>query len=105
MMDIRIRYKHWIFRLPFLGAYAGMVIYPFMLFKRDQKDIDDRLFRHELEHIYQVQKYGWIKFYVTYIWYNIRYGYRENPYEVVAREAADAPLTEDERWLKDGKRR
>jgi hypothetical protein len=27
------------------------------------------------------------RFYATYIWYTIRYGYRNNPMEIEAREA------------------
>jgi hypothetical protein len=45
------------------------------------------LIRHEQCHWQQAQRMGIVRFYLTYAWYTIRYGYRNNPLEVEAREA------------------
>lgn len=42
---------------------------------------------HEVCHINQVKKEGKLKFVFKYLWYNIRYGYDNNPYEIEARAA------------------
>jgi hypothetical protein len=46
-----------------------------------------RLRAHERKHIEQVKRDGKIKFMFLYLCRNIRYGYKNNPYEVEAREA------------------
>lgn len=43
--------------------------------------------RHELKHVEQYQRYGWIKFLALYLFYSIKYGYYDNPLEKEAREA------------------
>ena len=98
-MKIRVVYRFLPFR--YWNWIGGMVIYPFMLFKRSKEEITDRLFRHELEHVYQVERLGWFKFYLTYIWHNVKAGYRNNPYEIEADARANDPLTDEERKLKD----
>ena len=45
------------------------------------------LYFHELFHLAQVKHYGVFKFLLKYLWYNIRYGYRNNPFEDEARAA------------------
>jgi hypothetical protein len=47
---------------------------------------DERWLKHELAHIEQYQKHGHIKFLALYIWYSIKYGYYNNPFEVEARK-------------------
>lgn len=46
------------------------------------------LLLHEQEHIRQMQSEGKFKFTAKYLWYLLRYGYWNNPYEVQAREAS-----------------
>jgi len=41
---------------------------------------------HEEVHMDQYEKHGTVKFIVLYVWYSIRYGYRNNPFEIEARE-------------------
>lgn len=82
-------------------GYRAWVIFPYMLFKMSQDEVDDRLFRHEWEHVQQVYRDGWIKFYFKYIWYSIVHGYKNNPYEVMARAVQDEPLTAIMRYYKD----
>ena len=72
-----------------------MVIYPFMLFRQPKDEVSDTLFRHELQHVYQVRDIGWLRFYAKYLYYSLRYGYMDNPYEIEAYDAQDQPLTDD----------
>lgn len=43
-------------------------------------------YNHEACHIEQVKRDGRLKFIVKYLYYNIKYGYKNNPYEVEARK-------------------
>ncbi len=54
---------------------------------------DERWLRHELAHIEQYRQHGLIKFLVRYLWYSIKYGYYNNPFEVEAREKENGPVT------------
>jgi Domain of unknown function (DUF4157) len=47
---------------------------------------DQRWLKHELAHIEQYQKHGIAKFLVLYLWYSIKYGYHNNPFEVEVRK-------------------
>ena len=49
----------------------------------------DKLIRHEMKHIEQINRDGRFKFAVKYLWYLLVYGYRNNPYEIEARRAED----------------
>lgn len=40
-----------------------------------------RWVKHEMAHIEQYNRYGFIKFLVLYVWYSIRYGYYNNPFK------------------------
>lgn len=99
-MKIRIVYNTHKF---IIGKYLGKVIYPFMFFRDSKEQITDRLFRHELQHVYQIRKKGVLCFYISYLWYNIRYGYKNNPYELEAERFEEEPLSNIERALKDGR--
>ena len=46
------------------------------------------LYKHKQAHIEQVKRDGRFKFICKYLYYNIKYGYKNNPYEVEAREVA-----------------
>lgn len=43
--------------------------------------------RHELCHVRQFQRYGWVRFLGLYLWENLRHGYRGNAFEQEARAA------------------
>ena len=45
------------------------------------------LLSHEKQHVIQWEENGFFKFAVLYLWYSIRYGYYNNPFEVEARKA------------------
>ncbi len=49
-----------------------------------------RLVKHELKHVEQYQRMGFLPFLWKYLWYSIQYGYTNNPLEVEAREAENA---------------
>lgn len=83
-----------------MGRFNGKVYYPFVLFKQAQDEVTDILFRHELEHVYQVKRKGWFGFYLKYLYFNIRYGYENNPFEIEANERENEPLTKAELELK-----
>jgi hypothetical protein len=63
--------------------FVGITIYPFIFYA---KEPSLRLRRHEWAHIGQVRRLGWLRFYFLYIVYSIRFGYRDNPLEVEARD-------------------
>ncbi len=81
-------------------GYGAWVLYPFMFFRAARENVADVLFRHELEHIYQVRRDGWWVFYVKYLYYLARYGYLDNPYELEAHARQGLRLTDTERELK-----
>lgn len=48
---------------------------------------DARWVKHELKHVEQFQRYGFIPFLALYTFETIKKGYRKNKYEVEARDA------------------
>jgi hypothetical protein len=44
------------------------------------------LHAHEEVHMDQYERHGWLGFVTRYVLYSIRYGYRNNPFEIEARE-------------------
>lgn len=85
-MTPRIRYNHWWFRF-FPGG--GVVLWPYVLFKRSEEEVSDKLFAHEMVHVQQIRTEGAFIFYLKYLLFTIRYGYWNNPYEVEARAIAE----------------
>ena len=49
-------------------------------------ELSESHYNHETCHIEQVKRDGRLKFIVKYLFYNIKYGYKNNPYEVEARK-------------------
>jgi hypothetical protein len=102
-MQLRLRYGlrtgNW-FQRWVIGRWNGKVLYPFVLFAVPKAQVSDRLFRHELQHVYQVWRMGWFGFYLGYLWHGIRHGYRNHPFEVEANERENDPLTDREKQLK-----
>lgn len=96
-MKPRIKWKSWF--VP--KGYKAWVIAPWMFFRENRFNTEDWLFRHEMEHIYQVEREGWLRFYIKYLWYSMRHGYQNNPYEIQARQAQEQPLTTAERFWKE----
>ncbi len=68
-------------------GFAGITLPPLGIFILAERLGEDRLVRHEQAHWAQAQRMGVMRWYLTYIWYTIRYGYRNNPMEIEARAA------------------
>jgi len=49
-------------------------------------ELTDRLVRHELVHVRQWRRQP-LSFPIRYLWCHLRFGYRDNPFEVEARQA------------------
>ena len=79
-----------------------MVVWPFIFFRT--RNPTQSLIRHEFEHCYQIKKVGIWKFYTRYIALWFRYGYKNHPDEVAAREVQYETLTEQEQeWYRKRK--
>lgn len=55
------------------------------IYVRKDKMGDEGLINHELVHISQIEKYGPVVWTIKYLYYNFKYGYYNNPFEVEAR--------------------
>lgn len=97
-MKIRPVYNFLPLRWSWIG---GITIYPFIFFKRRKEMVTDTLFRHEMQHIYQVERLGWFRFYYQYLVENFKVGYKRNKYELEANEIENMPLTAYERAIKE----
>lgn len=96
-MKLRVIYNSRLIR----KGYNAWVLFPFMFFREAKEDVSDTLFRHEMEHVYQVMRDGWWRFYITYLWHLYRYGYMKIPYELEAYDRQTQPLTTVERYFKE----
>lgn len=67
--------------------FGGITLPPFGVYILVERMGDAQLVRHEQRHWHQAQEMGVLRWYATYAWYTIRYGYRNNPLEVDARSA------------------
>jgi len=45
------------------------------------------LIRHERKHLEQIERYGKVGYLLMWNFYNLKYGYANNPLEIEAREA------------------
>lgn len=54
---------------------------------RSESPLSASTMRHELVHVRQFERYGFVGFLVRYLWQCARYGYRNAPLEVEARAA------------------
>lgn len=75
--------RFWSIALPVLGGIAitmpwGRVYY------LPEALADPHLWQHECVHLEQIKRDGVILFSIRYLWWCVRYGYRQNPYEVEA---------------------
>lgn len=77
----------------------GIVIWPRVMFHCSADELPTWVFRHELEHAYQIMRDGPILFYLKYFYFSLRYGYDNNPYEVEARYRQHNVLTPTEEEL------
>lgn len=101
---------------PWPSRYRGVVLYPYIIMRprifltktlgadlMNNKLELETLFRHELEHCYQIQRYGVLRFYLKYVWIFLLKGYRNHSLELEATEVQRVKLTPIERrWLEQG---
>jgi len=80
---LRVLTAPWFFRLPWFRRFDGYAFYGAVLLRKSLAETSDDLVTHELCHIWQLQHHP-IRMPLSYL----RYGYRNNPYEIEAREAA-----------------
>ena len=99
----RVRYQHWIFKLPFVRQYCGMVVARTILFKDAETEIAPALLRHELVHLEQIDRHGITRFYLIYFCHYLsnlwrlrdhNAAYRHIPFEREARER-ERPICDD----------
>ena len=88
---VKLRSGRWV---PALGgmftrtSHAAAVTIGDTIVVHPDVQLSERLLRHELAHVRQWREQPW-SFPWRYAWNHLRYGYRDNPYEVAARRAED----------------
>lgn len=101
---------------PWKSRFRGVVLWPYVIMRPKkyatgsvaQSEMMTRralvkLYRHELQHCYQIKRMGVIKFYVRYVWLNLTKGYQNHPDELEARQYENEKLNDLElKWLHDG---
>lgn len=81
----RVHVWGWFFKLPILRRFEGFTLTPWDIVLKPEAQHDKALLRHELHHIYMWRRH-WL-FPLSYL----LYGYKENPFELLARLAENVP--------------
>lgn len=81
------RRRHWV------GVTLPLPIVTVILYwlLDDEREPDSTFRTHERRHAFQADRWGWLGFWVRYLW-GMRKGYRANPLEVEARVSAGQPI-------------
>ena len=101
---------------PWKSRFRGVVLWPYVIMRPKKYETGSvaqsemmtrralvKLYRHELQHCYQIKRMGVIKFYVRYVWLNLTKGYQNHPDELEARQYENEKLNDLElKWLHDG---
>jgi len=66
-------------------GFAGVALAPWGIFVLPEHLNNQRLTQHEIVHWRQYQRMGTLKYYATYAYQVLRYGYRNAPMEREAR--------------------
>ena len=66
--------------------FGAITLPPWGVFFVKPWDEASPLWKHEAVHWAQYERMGAVRFYATYLWYQVRYGYRNNPMEIEARQ-------------------
>ena len=69
-------------------GFHGVTLPPLGVYILAERLGDAVLVRHEIAHWAQYERMGALRYYLTYAWQVLRYGYRSAPMELEAREAA-----------------
>ena len=67
------------------SGFRGITL-PWAVYIHPDSLKDHKLIAHEKVHVQQIERMGVVKFYLLYLWYSVRFGYRGNPLEIEARE-------------------
>ena len=72
--------------LPIGKNKVAMTLYPFIFVKRKHAALfTTKVLNHELIHEAQIKELGLIRFYIMYLWFFVKGGYkRDNPFELEA---------------------
>ena len=73
-------------------GFHGVALAPWGIYILPAAMHSQRLTRHEQAHWRQWQRMGTVRYYATYLWQIVRYGYRNAPMEVEARNAENGVL-------------
>ena len=77
-----LRYMDW-------RKFDGWTSFWNTVYLRESQFYNEPLRTHELTHVAQINRLGRLRFSVMYIYYNFKYGYWKNPFEVEAYAAQD----------------
>jgi hypothetical protein len=66
-------------------GFAGVALAPFGIYILPEHMYSDSLIRHEQTHWQQYKRMGTVKYYATYAYQVLKYGYRNAPMEREAR--------------------
>lgn len=69
------------------SGFSGVTL-PWAIYILPEKLSDTILIKHERQHEQQIKQHGVVMFYIKYLWYNFKYGYFNNPFEVEARKVS-----------------
>jgi len=83
---MRFKYNSTLVRYLLPKKYCAITVSKNLCLVRNDS-LSPALKRHEMVHGEQFAREGWLKFVVKYLWQNIRYGYKNNKYEIEARKA------------------
>lgn len=73
-------------------GFAGVTL-PWGIYILPIRLSDERLVRHEQEHMRQMERHGVLGFYARYAWLTLRHGYQNNPMEIEAcRAESETPV-------------
>ena len=73
-------------------GFHGVALAPWGIYILPAAMHSQRLIRHEQAHWRQWLRMGTVRYYATYLWQIVRYGYRNAPMEVEARNAENGVL-------------
>lgn len=73
-------------------GFHGVALAPWGIYILPAAMHSQRLTRHEQQHWRQWQRMGTVRYYATYLRQIVRYGYRNAPMEVEARNAENGVL-------------
>ena len=73
-------------------GFHGVALAPWGIYILPAAMHSQRLIRHEQAHWRQWQRMGTVRYYATYLWQIVRYGYENAPMEVEARAAENGVL-------------